>query len=723
MLASTSTAFPQSSSFDGNNNEENSKQSFRKLRIEAPPIVQYEFDRRGGGSTSKQLPPLLANQPRTISNGDILSTPTNRRLSPVLKRSMSASPSTEMGLESPVLLISKPFESENDGFEPGEASEAELLERVGPEIRSPTPPRLKRGYSNRSLKEIPTELLPTIVSVSSPTSSNLSPSPLLEEVRRQQGDLSIPISPSSNSSLPPTPPSIKGRLSKQPSFTDPNARRMKSSGSSTGTFLTEVSLKSMDSFFIPSPPKQVHLLPDFLFSPQTENIENCRFPSDFNNPQFPRNRPLNPKYVLNKTLILYFPSLFSDYTNSEHRIQFNDLFLTEQNQSILIDSFWWFFLTVFSKDYLLRKAVQYYEYMIEKELEKRKEKNNFFLRKEQHKVYKEKGENWANQVYKKLLGELPAIENRISNNYAELVVKFITHRSYTIKTNIQLDLDDIFIEVISKSVFLAYGLNFPDCHEIFETEAFQARVARQFQLWCFGVCTINLPFLDTLWMFKMELKSPPYVRDEHSLSPKQRFKRAIQAVRVGYNESIVKTKEVREELEKALDNLEYNDYSPAYNLFEMFFEDESEFAAIRKQNKRLQIMEAFTSGATLKEEELNEIIECDDRDEELFIELQILKEKKEKNIFAKPLPSKDIKEIAAVREKAWYEMGEGTTKTLVTNIKQVKTLGTFKTYSHSKKSSPLVSQYLTLLRHNKATQRKQERFEKRMELRKNYMKE
>ncbi|KAF0973582.1 hypothetical protein FDP41_008286 [Naegleria fowleri] len=583
------------------------------------------------------------------------------------------------------------------------------------------------SFTNRSfkdLKEVPTDLLPKIVEVSS-----RSPTPVSSvSPPRSYTSSPTPVLPSSvTSNLLPSPISRPSFMKKSSSSTNVISNQSsipKTQKQPPNTFITEVDVKKEDiQIEIEDIDYRLDLLPHWLFNSNHQSIEECKFPQDFSTTcKFPRKKPLHPSFVIKQVLNIYFPSFLSDHAPSQSKILVNQVLLSEQNQNILLDAFWWFYVTLYGNQYLISKSTEYYSTKLDICLEKMNHSKDFFLRMQKSKFYQEKAREWSQRRFEALTQEFIQVENRIANNYAEMVVKFIAARQFESKHNVSYGFDEMYIEVMSKSVFMAFGYNFPDSAEQFETVEFQRKIVTQFQIWSLGLDSIRQPCLDTVWKYKVELKLPTSSSEESKLTAKQKFQKAVLSICTGVK-SKTRVKKQTEELNDVLSKIEETVYSPHYNLFEVFHEEEMNFIDLVKANRKEQIAMAYSKGVNLTAQELDQIIEYDERDEELLFELKILREEKKKHEKNHSPKSYDIKRVAQVRKKAWYEIGEGDNVTLKsTTRKECKHLGVFKAYSHSKKSSPLVSQYVSLLRETNSLQRQAERFEKRKAMRRDYMK-
>ncbi|KAG2378943.1 hypothetical protein C9374_007581 [Naegleria lovaniensis] len=583
------------------------------------------------------------------------------------------------------------------------------------------------SFTNRSfkdLKEVPTDLLPKIIEVSSRSPTPVSP---VSPISPPRSYASSPI-PSGNTLLPSpiTRPAFTRTSSSSTNLSLSNSvpsTLIPKTQKPPNTFLTEVDDKKEIQIEIEDIDFRLDLLPHWLFDSSQQSIEQCKFPKDFATTcKFPRKKPLHPSFVIKQVLNIYFPSFLSDHAPSQSKIHVNQVLLSEQNQNILLDAFWWFYVKLFGHQYLVSKSTEYYMTNLDMCLEKIHHSNDFFLRLQKSKYYQEKAQEWSQRRFEALAQEFIQVENRIANNYAEMVVKFIAARQFESKHNISYGFDEMYIEVMAKSVFMSFGYNFPDSSEQFETAEFQRTIVTQFQIWSLGLDSIRQPCLDNVWKYKVELKLPTTSSDNCKLTVKQKFQKAVLTVCSGVKERTT-VKKQQDELNHVLAKIEENTYSPRYNLFEMFHEEEMNFIELVKANRKAQIVEAFAQGANLTTEELAQIIEYDERDEELHFELKVLREAKQKHEKNHSPKSYDIKDVATVRKKAWYEIGEGDNVTLKsTTRKECKHLGVFKAYSHSKKSSPLVSQYVSLLRETNSLQRQAERFEKRNVMRRDYMK-
>ena len=547
---------------------------------------------------------------------------------------------------------------------------------------SPISPRNKHRVLsplNRRLSLVPPNCFPTVehVVVSTPSPSHSTISPSTRSFKKQDNN-------------------ILGKLKVM--------KKQMETSSSSDTFMTEVELEE-------TPPHQLDQLPKWLFKTGNhETIMDCKFPADFTEVrQLPRKRHLHPKYVIKTTLSTYFPTVFNDNTDPKQRILLDKVFMGEHNQNILMDMFWWLYITLYAEHYLQKKACLFYEVNLDKVLMKKK--TTSILRKEMFKVSMTKAEQWSSARFEALKQELDVVEERIANNYAEVIVKFITHRPVYLNFKVNVNMDEMYVELMSKAIFLTFGLVFPDSFVHFETKEFQRSLTEQVHKWCYGVFELEPKYLNSIWRFKMELKLPP--TQLVATTARQKFKHLVEFVQQGKHESIVKARENRRTLESVMSQLEDHEYSPAYHLSYLFHEEDLAFKEASKDNRKKQITEAILNGRSLNDKELNEYIQTDAMDEEINFELEVIKEKREKMKRTQMPDSKHIKEIAQTRPKMWYELGAGNNETIrqdATNRKAV-----FKTFSYSKRSSPLVSQYLTKLHQSKAAQRIQEKEQKRKE--------
>ncbi|KAL9647492.1 hypothetical protein ABK040_006852 [Willaertia magna] len=422
---------------------------------------------------------------------------------------------------------------------------------------------------------------------------------------------------------------------------------------------------------------------------QEESVENCVVPIDFLSCQpFPRKKKLTPQFVINTVIKKY-------YRKHVYSKEIKEILTNSCNLQLVLDSFWNIFVNRFSERYLWRKANR--RYSIEES------SNSDLITHPPNRQDKERAKKWVDYQQTLLFKELVHIDKRMSKNFAELVVIFIENRKKNFRMcKIQEEIDTLYIDFMTKVLFLSFGMNFPESSHLFETEEFQKELCTKFNEWCLGI-PVLIPSNITLLKYDEEdlernFKSSEIT--ETKTDPIRRLKKAVSLVKFierakkGMNKNNEEKANIIQ-LEEILERLSEVPYAPSRQLEHVFGDIwESEPTKRSKEEEKEKLKSIYKD--LLTEEDLEEI---------KFETKLSSKKKKQENRFSLPKSIKTVKNNTELRKKAWYET-KGDSYTLNTKIYFENRSRLMNQQRFSKNPSPLMTNYL---RHVKQSKLGQER--------------